>query len=77
MKRSEAESKLRGILDGKRIDSNWEKQILDAVEAIGMLPPSCVKLKSGLTVSSVDVKNKVINYEQDQVLTTVNEWEEE
>lgn len=51
--------------------------VLKRIEEDGMLPPSCVKLKSGLTVSSVDVKNKVINYTQDQVLTTVNEWEEE
>ena len=39
MKRSEAARKIREFLLNKRLDGDWEYQILEAVELIGMLPP--------------------------------------
>lgn len=77
MKRSEAAAKLKILLTDKPLDSKWIYTILDAVEEIGMLPPTTFKIKNTTSVDKVNTKTGVINFTTSQSCISINEWDEE
>lgn len=74
MKRSEMLNKIRSTLLNHSIDhDNFEKQILDTVEKLGMIPPYSGKIKQ---VNIIDRwGTDTGNIELARVM--VNEWEPE